>query len=374
MEKEKLINPWINLKGYDCFGCSPNNPWGLKMTFYEVDEYIVSEWTPSPHFQGWIDTLHGGIQATLLDEICAWCVFRKLQTTGVTSQMEIRYLKPVLTTEKFLTLKARITEQRRNLVTIEATLSDAESRICTQARCIYYTFSKETAQSEFHFKEFKTESEENKNPMPFTTNNSPIELVFATNNAHKLQEVSSILGNQIKLQSLKDIGCTAELPETSDTFEGNALQKARYIYEHYGLNCFADDSGLEVDALQGAPGVYSARYASLKNPEISAHDDQANTRQLLHDLQGKEERSARFRTVTALILNGESHIFEGTVEGTITSSPVGNGGFGYDPVFIPQGYDQTFAQLSADTKNKISHRANSIAKLKAFLDSIQQGN
>lgn len=187
------------------------------------------------------------------------------------------------------------------------------------------------------------------------------EFVFATNNAHKLQEVSAILGGRIELLSLKDIGCSADIPETADTLEGNALLKARYIFEHYCCNCFADDTGLEVEALGGAPGVYSARYAG------EAHDSEANMRKLLHDLEGVENRKAQFRTVFALIIGGKEHLFEGSVQGEIIKTRRGTSGFGYDPIFVPEGYTHTFAELGDEVKNKISHRAVATAKLCKFL-------
>lgn len=199
-------------------------------------------------------------------------------------------------------------------------------------------------------------------------------LVFVTNNAHKLEEVSAMLGDSVELLSLKDIGCTDEIPETADTFEGNALQKAEYVHARYGVDCFADDSGLEVDALQGAPGVFSARYAIWEGPgavfsdAVSlGHDAKANTCKLLLELDGCENRSAQFRTVIALILEGRSYFFEGIVRGNIIEQERGTNGFGYDPVFIPEGFDKTFAELSASVKNKISHRAVSICKMRDFL-------
>lgn len=198
----------------------------------------------------------------------------------------------------------------------------------------------------------------------------PHTLVFATNNAHKLAEAAAILGSQFQIRSLREIDCREELPETQNTFEGNALQKARYIYERYGTDCFADDSGLEVKALQGAPGVFSARYALLKGSAKEAHDDLANTRQLLQDLENKDDRTAQFRTVTALILGGKEYTFEGIVRGTITRFAAGDKGFGYDPVFIPEGYSQTFAQLPPEVKNQISHRARSLKAMKQFLATL----
>lgn len=187
-------------------------------------------------------------------------------------------------------------------------------------------------------------------------------LVFATNNAHKLEEVAAILGNQVELLSLNDIGYHADIPETADTLEGNALLKSSYIYKNYGLDCFADDTGLEVEALDGAPGVYSARYAGGEG-----HDAQANMLKLLHELEGKENRKAQFRTAISLILDGKEYLFEGVIKGEIIKEKRGESGFGYDPVFQPEGYDQTFAELGNDTKNKISHRALAVRKLCEFL-------
>lgn len=185
--------------------------------------------------------------------------------------------------------------------------------------------------------------------------------VFATNNAHKLKEVTAILGDKIELLSMKDIHCSADIPETADTLEGNALLKARYIFENYHLDCFADDTGLEVEALNGAPGVYSARYAG------DAHNSEANMQKLLQDMEGMENRKARFRTVFALIVNGKEHLFEGIVKGEITKHRHGTSGFGYDPVFIPEGYTQTYAEMGNELKNKISHRALATNKLCNFL-------
>ena len=185
--------------------------------------------------------------------------------------------------------------------------------------------------------------------------------VFATNNAHKLEEVTAILGNKIELLSMKDINCHADIPETADSLEGNALLKARYIFENYQLDCFADDTGLEVEALNGAPGVYSARYAG------DAHNSEANMKKLLQDMEGIENRKAQFRTVFALIINGKEHLFEGIVKGEITKHRHGTSGFGYDPVFIPEGYTQTYAEMGNELKNKISHRALATNKLCNFL-------
>ena len=187
-------------------------------------------------------------------------------------------------------------------------------------------------------------------------------LVFATNNAHKLEEIASILGEKIELLSLKDINCQADIPETADTLEGNAIQKAEYIYQNYGLDCFADDTGLEVEALGGAPGIYSARYAG------NGHDSEANMKKLLEKMDDKENRKAQFRTAICLILDGEKHLFEGIVKGEIIREKRGGAGFGYDPVFVPEGYDLTFAELGNDIKNNISHRARAVEKLCAFLN------
>ncbi|MDR0799501.1 MAG: non-canonical purine NTP diphosphatase [Dysgonamonadaceae bacterium] len=185
--------------------------------------------------------------------------------------------------------------------------------------------------------------------------------VFATHNAHKLDEVQEILGNQIPLLSLQNIDCKEDIPETADTLEGNALLKARYVYENYGYNCFADDTGLEIAALNNAPGVYSARYAG------DSKDPKANRDKVLKDLEGADDYSARFRTVIALIIDGKEHLFEGIIQGTIIREERGTAGFGYDPIFVPEGYDQTFAELGADIKNTISHRAKAIQQLKQFL-------
>ena len=189
-------------------------------------------------------------------------------------------------------------------------------------------------------------------------------IVFATNNAHKLEEVAAILGDNYEVLSLREIGCDADIPETSETFAGNALQKAQYVKEHYGYDCFADDSGLEVDALDGAPGVFSARY--------SGGGSEANMDKLLHNLTGKSERSAQFRTVVALLIGEESHMFEGVVRGTIIEERRGEGGFGYDPIFVPEGYDLTFAELGSDIKNRISHRAKAVKQLAEFLLTIKR--
>ena len=187
-------------------------------------------------------------------------------------------------------------------------------------------------------------------------------LVFATNNAHKLEEIRAILGNSIEILSLADIHCHADIPETADTLEGNARQKSRYVYEHYGVDCFADDTGLEVDSLGGAPGVYSARYA-----DGQGHDSQANMNKLLKEMEEKNDRKAQFRTIISLIEKGEERQFEGIVKGQITREKRGESGFGYDPIFQPDGYETTFAELGSDIKNRISHRARAVAALCDYL-------
>jgi XTP/dITP diphosphohydrolase len=189
------------------------------------------------------------------------------------------------------------------------------------------------------------------------------QLVFATNNKHKLEEVGDILGERVDILSLNDIDCHDDIPETADTLEGNALIKARYIYNKYHKNCFADDTGLEVEVLGGEPGVYSARYAGG-----DGHDSEANMTKLLKNLEGKDNRNAQFRTVVALIIDGEEHLFEGIVKGKIIEESRGGKGFGYDPIFIPEGYDKTFAELGEEVKNTISHRARAVNKLALFLN------
>ena len=184
-------------------------------------------------------------------------------------------------------------------------------------------------------------------------------IVFATNNAHKLEEVAAILGENYEVLSLREIGCETDIPETADTFAGNALQKAHYVKEHFGYDCFADDSGLEVDALDGAPGVYSARYSGGGSEE--------NMTKLLHNLTGKSERGAQFRTVIALLIGDDTRLFEGIVRGSIIEERRGEGGFGYDPIFVPEGYDKTFAELGSEVKNRISHRAQAVEKLADYL-------
>ena len=187
-------------------------------------------------------------------------------------------------------------------------------------------------------------------------------LVFATNNAHKLEEVAAILGDQIELLSLNDIGCHTDIPETAETLEGNALLKSSFIFKNYGLDCFADDTGLEVESLGGAPGVYSARYA-----DGQGHDSQANMNKLLKEMEEKNDRKAQFRTIISLIEKGEERQFEGIVKGQITREKRGESGFGYDPIFQPDGYETTFAELGSDIKNRISHRARAVAALCDYL-------
>ena len=207
-----------------------------------------------------------------------------------------------------------------------------------------------------------------------------MKIVFATNNEHKLSEIRAILGPQFEVVSLADIGCHEDIPETGTTLEENALMKAEYVYQKYHLPCFADDTGLEVDALGGAPGVYSARYAAMEHPDQAelGHDSEANMARLLRELGNNNNRKARFRTVIALIEKkdvcpcGCTSIkqvqrFEGIVEGEITTEKSGKEGFGYDPIFRPDGYDKTFAELGMDVKNHISHRARAVAKLAEYL-------
>lgn len=196
-----------------------------------------------------------------------------------------------------------------------------------------------------------------------------MKIVFATNNQHKLQEIREILGHEFQIVSLTDIGCHADIPETGSTLEENARQKAEYVFSHYHLSCFADDTGLEVEALDGQPGVHSARYA-----EGTDHDSEANMAKLLRELDGKDNRSARFRTVIALLLANEhsnlpprEYLFDGEVKGTIATEKHGTEGFGYDPIFVPEGYDRSFAQLGEEIKNRISHRARAVAKLAEHL-------
>jgi non-canonical purine NTP pyrophosphatase, rdgB/HAM1 family len=192
-----------------------------------------------------------------------------------------------------------------------------------------------------------------------------MKLVFATHNEHKLNEVQRMLPKEITLLTLDEIGCFEDIPETSNTIEGNAIQKALYIKEKYGYDTFADDTGLEVVALDNAPGVYSARYAG------EAKDNEANIDLLLANMKDKQERQAQFKTIFALCLGEDLHTFEGIVRGEITHERKGEGGFGYDAVFLPEGYTDTFAQMSADQKNSISHRGRALQKLSAFLKEVE---
>lgn len=189
-----------------------------------------------------------------------------------------------------------------------------------------------------------------------------MKIVFATNNKHKLEEIKDILGKDFEIVSLVEIGCHEDIPETGLTLEENARQKSTYIVEHYSHDCFADDTGLEVDALNGEPGVHSARYA-----EGTDHDSEANMRKLLSKMSNVKDRTARFRTVISLIINGVEHQFEGRVEGRIATEKHGKEGFGYDPIFIPEGYDKSFAELGEEVKNQISHRARAVKKLAKYL-------
>lgn len=191
-----------------------------------------------------------------------------------------------------------------------------------------------------------------------------MKIVFATNNKHKLEEIKDILGKDFEIVSLAEIGCHEDIPETGLTLEENARQKSTYIVEHYNHDCFADDTGLEVDALNGEPGVYSARYA-----EGTDHDSEANMCKLLSKMSNVKDRTARFRTVISLIINGVEHQFEGRVEGRIATEKHGKEGFGYDPIFIPEGYDKSFAELGEEVKNQISHRARAVKKLAEYLSS-----
>ena len=189
------------------------------------------------------------------------------------------------------------------------------------------------------------------------------QLVFATNNKHKIEEVQSKVRDNFKILGLEDIGCTEEIVEDGETLDENASIKSNYVFKKYGKNCFGDDTGLEIEALNNEPGVYSARYAG-------GRDSEKNIDLVLERLRGKEKRNARFRTVISLILNGQEILFEGIVNGTITSERRGNAGFGYDPIFIPDGYDRTFAEMSLEEKNQISHRAKAMEKLLVYLNSI----
>ncbi len=186
-------------------------------------------------------------------------------------------------------------------------------------------------------------------------------LVFATGNPNKVREVRELLAGRFEVVSLHDLGMETDLPETSGTIEGNAVQKARYLYERYGVDCFSEDTGLEIDFLGGEPGVHSARYAG------TGKDPAANLSLVLERMQGARDRKARFRTVVALLRQGSLHVFEGTVEGSITLAPQGSDGFGYDPIFLPEGSDRTFAEMAASDKNKISHRGKAVRQLVEFL-------
>ena len=190
-------------------------------------------------------------------------------------------------------------------------------------------------------------------------------LVIATNNAHKLEEITAVVGDKFEIVSLADIDCHEDIPETADTLEGNALLKARFVHERYGLDVFADDTGLEVDALGGQPGVHTARYAYPDR-----NDNEANVDKLLRELQGATNRKAHFRTVIALIIGGKEHLFEGRVDGHITETRRGTEGFGYDPVFSPEDTGKTFAELGVEVKNRLSHRARAVQKLCAFLEQL----
>lgn len=192
------------------------------------------------------------------------------------------------------------------------------------------------------------------------TNIHMLELIFATNNAHKLEEVQAMVGTKFTLKSLADIGCTDDIPETGITFQENAQQKTDYLVRKYQVNCFGDDSGLEIDALDGAPGVYSARYSGSRDME-------QNINLVLSNLAKEEERAARFKTVISLYLDGQQYFFEGAIEGRIIDECRGQEGFGYDPIFIPSGYSRTFAEMSAAEKNLISHRSIAVAKMVEFL-------
>ena len=191
-----------------------------------------------------------------------------------------------------------------------------------------------------------------------------MKLVFSTNNKNKIKEIKSLIGSSFELLSLEEIDCNEDIPETSDTIEGNALQKAQYVYENYKYNCFADDTGLEIESLNGAPGVYSARYAG----EQKLADDNMN--KVLSELDGAENQRAQFKTVIALIIDGREYLFEGVVQGEITSKKSGLAGFGYDPIFKPLGYNVTFSEMSMEEKNKISHRGKAVRKLINYLTSL----
>jgi XTP/dITP diphosphohydrolase len=191
-----------------------------------------------------------------------------------------------------------------------------------------------------------------------------MELVFATANQNKAKEIQTLIPSAVKIKSLNDINCVEDIPETQTTIEGNASQKAFYVFEKYKVNCFADDTGLEVEALNGRPGVLSARYAG------EMKDANANMDKILLELAGVENRKARFKTVISLVINGKEHLFEGIVDGVVLTHKLGAEGFGYDPIFVPNGYDKTFAELSIAEKNKISHRARAVNKLVEYLNQL----
>ena len=195
-----------------------------------------------------------------------------------------------------------------------------------------------------------------------------MKIVFATNNPNKLKEIQSLIPKEIEIISLNEIGCNEDIPETGDTLEANAFQKAHYIKDNFNYDCFADDTGLEIDELNGDPGVYSARYAG---PERNAN---ANMNKVLNELKGNKNRKAQFRTAIALILKGEEHLFEGKVEGYISKDKQGNEGFGYDPIFIPENDIRSFAQMSMQEKGAISHRGRAVRKLVAYLNKISKPN
>lgn len=191
-------------------------------------------------------------------------------------------------------------------------------------------------------------------------------LIFVTNNPHKLEEIRKIVGERIEIYSLKEINCLKEIPETADTIRDNAIMKAQYVAEKYGVDCFADDTGLEVSALGGAPGVHTARYASAEG-----HDTIGNMQLLLQNLEGETDRSAQFVTYIALIIKGEIQTFEGVCKGTILTQMQGNEGFGYDPIFQPEGFEETFAQMTSEQKNAVSHRGKATRKLIEYLKDLK---
>ena len=198
----------------------------------------------------------------------------------------------------------------------------------------------------------------------FLIQDKHMKLVFATNNQHKIKELQALLGDHFEILSLNEIGCNEDIPENQPTLEGNARQKAFYVYEKYGFTCFADDTGLEIEALNGKPGVFSARYAGKEK------NSQANMDKVLDQMEKINNRKARFRTVISLVINGKEKQFEGTVSGIITREKHGDGGFGYDPVFLPDGYNKTFAEMKLSEKNKISHRARAVKKLVRYLQLV----